>query len=67
MSIETTRSFLLWCLGINYGVLMLWFLAFSLAHDTIYRLHVRWFRLTVEQFDAVHYAGMRSTRSASFC
>ncbi|MFC5454091.1 DUF6868 family protein [Prosthecobacter fluviatilis] len=58
MSIETTRSFLLWCLGINYGVLMLWFLAFSLAHDTIYRLHVRWFRLTVEQFDAVHYAGM---------
>lgn len=58
MSIETTRSFLLWCLGINYGVLMLWFLAFVLAHDSLYRLHARWFRLSVEQFDAVHYAGM---------
>jgi hypothetical protein len=58
MSIETTRSFLLGCLGINYGILMLWFIAFTVAHDSIYRLHARWFRISVEQFDSVHYTGM---------
>ncbi len=58
MSIETTRSFLLWCLGINYGILMLWFVAFTLAHDSLYRLHARWFRISVEQFDSAHYTAM---------
>lgn len=58
MSIETARSFLLWCLGINYGILMLWFVAFTLAHDSLYRLHARWFRISVEQFDTVHYTAM---------
>lgn len=58
MSIETARSFLLWCLGINYGILMLWYIAFTVAHDSVYRLHARWFRISVEQFDTVHYTGM---------
>ena len=58
MSIETARDILLWCTAINYAVLLLWFLFFSLAHDSIYRLHRRWFRLPDEQFDALHYAGM---------
>ena len=58
MNIETTRSFLLWSLGINYGILMLWFLAFIMAHDSLHRLHGRWFHISVEQFDTVHYGGM---------
>jgi hypothetical protein len=58
MSIETLRAALLWCAVINYGVLLIWFLFFILAHDWIHRLHGRWFRLSVEQFDALHYAGM---------
>ncbi|MHB1082495.1 MAG: DUF6868 family protein [Prosthecobacter sp.] len=58
MSLETMRSFLLGCLGINYGILLLWFLAFTLAHDTLYRLHARWFRISVEQFDSAHYTAM---------
>ena len=58
MNIETTRSFLLGCLGINYGILMLWFVVFIVAHDALYRLHARWFRISVAQFDAIHYAGM---------
>ncbi len=58
MNIETTRSFLLWCLGINYGILLLWFVAFTLAHDTLYRLHSRWFRISVDQFDSAHYSAM---------
>jgi hypothetical protein len=58
MNIDTARRFLLWCALINYGVMMLWFLVFILAHDLIYQIHGRWFRLSVEQFDALHYMGM---------
>ena len=58
MNIEATRSFVLWCPVIDYGVLLAWFLAFVFAHDWLLRMHGRWFRLSREQFDALHYAGM---------
>lgn len=58
MSIEVTRSFLLWCMIINYGMLMVWFLVFAFAHDGMQRLHGRWFRLSRDQFDALNYASM---------
>ena len=58
MNIEITRDVLLWCAVINYGVLLVWFLFFVLAHDWMHRLHGHWFRLADEQFDAIHYAGM---------
>lgn len=58
MTIEGIRAFLLLCTVINYGVLLMWFLAFTLAHDWIQRMHGQWFRLTGDQFDALHYAGM---------
>ena len=58
MSLAMVREVLLWCTLINYGVLLVWWLFFLLAHDWMYRLHGRWFHLSVEQFDALHYAGM---------
>jgi hypothetical protein len=58
MTIEVTRSFLLWCTVINYAVLLVWFLVFVFAHDSMLRIHGRWFRLSRDQFDALHYAGM---------
>jgi hypothetical protein len=58
MSIEVVRRVLLWCALINYGILLVWFLFFILAHDWMYALHSQWFRLSVEQFDMLHYAGM---------
>jgi hypothetical protein len=51
-------EFLLWCTILNYLVLLLWFIVFSLAHDWMFKLHGRWFRLTAAQFDALHYGGM---------
>ena len=51
-------QFLLWCTILNYLVLFLWFVVFSLAHDWMFKLHGRWFRLTPAQFDALHYGGM---------
>jgi len=58
MSLEVLRSFLLWSTVINYGILLVWFLFFTFARDWIQRFHGRWFRLSGEQFDALHYAGM---------
>jgi hypothetical protein len=52
------QEFLLWCTLINYGILLVWFLAFTLAHDWIHRLHSKWFRLSMDQFDAINYAGV---------
>jgi hypothetical protein len=58
MTTNEIKDVLLWCLGINYGVLLVWFTVFVHAHEWMYRLHTRWFKLSVETFDALHYAGM---------
>jgi len=58
MSIEMARDALLWCAVLNYGVLLVWFLFFILAHDWMHRFHGRWFHLSVDQFDSLHYGGM---------
>jgi len=52
------RNILAWCAGINYVILFIWFGVFVFAHDWMYRLHSRWFKLSVETFDAMHYAGL---------
>lgn len=49
---------LLACVLIQYAVLVVWVLAFVFAHDALYRLHARWFRISREQFDTIHYLGM---------
>ena len=51
-------DFLLWCTILNYLILFLWFIVFCLAHEWMFKLHGRWFRLTAAQFDALHYGGM---------
>jgi hypothetical protein len=58
MDIEILRSTLGWCTVINFGLLLWWALFILLVHDLVYRLHSRWFKLSVEQFDAIHYTGM---------
>ena len=58
MTIETAQGILLWCLVVNYGILLVWFLAFWFGHDWMFRLHGRWFALSRERFDSIHYASM---------
>jgi hypothetical protein len=56
--IEIVRNGLVWCAVTNYGILLVWFLFFTLGHDWMYQFHGRWFHFSVEQFDMLHYAGM---------
>ena len=58
MNPDVIKELLLYSFAFNYTLLIIWFGLFSLAHDWVYRLHSRWFRLSVETFDALHYAGM---------
>lgn len=50
--------FLIWCTAINYVILVAWFIAFVFAHDWLYRMHSRWFKVPVETFDSIHYGGI---------
>ncbi len=58
MNIEMVRSTLLWCTAINYAFLSIWFLLYVLPHGWLYRIWVRWFHLTHEQFDALNFGGI---------
>lgn len=67
MSIETLRDMLQWCAIINYGVLLLWFLAFILARDSMHRLHGQLFRMRRINSTWFTTREWRSIKSAFFC
>ncbi|MGH8491910.1 MAG: DUF6868 family protein [Moraxellaceae bacterium] len=58
--------FLLWSLAVNYGILLLWLLAFVFARNMMRELHGRWFKLSDSAFDTVHYSGMAAYKIAIF-
>jgi|TARA_B100000315_G_C14222114_1_gene426961 hypothetical protein len=58
MTVDVLRDALLWCSIVNIGLLLWWFMFIALAHDWIYRYHGKWFKLSVDKFDAIHYVGM---------
>jgi len=58
MSIELLTGMLGWAAVLNYTVLSLWVLILVLAHDWVYAQHHRWFKVSVETFDATHYAAI---------
>ena len=66
MTVDMIRNALLWCLVIDMGLLLWWFVMFVFAHDWMYRTHSRWFKLSVEQFNSIHYAGMTFFKIAIF-
>ncbi|MDR2876005.1 MAG: hypothetical protein LBV44_08790 [Methylobacillus sp.] len=58
MNIPELKQFLLYSTLLNYAVLIVWFVVFVVARDSLRGLHTRWFKLSPENFDAIHYAGM---------
>jgi len=58
MTLEILRAALAWCTVINLGLLVVWWLLFALAHDWIRRVHGKWFDLSRERFDTIHYGAM---------
>jgi len=58
MTVELITAMLGWCTLINFGLLIWWFLFAAIAHDWTYRLHTKWFKISQERFDAIHYSLM---------
>ena len=58
MTVEFVRQVLAWCSLFNLVILMGWYFGFLMAHNAIYRIHSKWFSLSKETFDALHYGGM---------
>ena len=66
MSVDILRGVLGWCAVINVGLLLWWFFFLVFAHDWVYRMHSRWFKIPVEKFDAIHYASIAFYKIAIF-
>ncbi len=66
MTLDLFRSLLGWCTVLNFGLLIWWFVTFWVGHDWVYGLHSRIFRLSIDSFDAVHYAGMAGFKVGIF-
>jgi len=58
MDLELARSFLLWCTVLNVGFALLWFLLLVFLRDWVHRVHGRWFSMSREQFDRIHYTAL---------
>ena len=66
MDLATLTSLLGWCSLINIGILLYWFMMFTQAHDWVYQLHSKWFQISVEQFDVIHYKAMAGFKLSIF-
>jgi hypothetical protein len=58
MIIDVMRDVFLWCFVMNFVFLLLWAGMLVVAKDGIYRIHSRFIRITEDQFNIIHYAGM---------
>ena len=55
MSIDLMQNFLGWCTLINIGIFTFWVIVFFVAYDWMYSLHGKWFKISAERFDSIHY------------
>jgi len=58
MSMNLLLSFLGWVTVLNLGILLLWLTFFITLHNWVYAIHHRFFNITPNQFDAIHYSCM---------
>ena len=66
ITIENLRTFLGLCTILNMGILVVWSLAFVFAHDLVFKVHTRWFKISEERFDEIHYTLMGCYKLAVF-
>lgn len=66
MTLELMRAALGWCGVINIGLLTWWVLFIMCAGDFVYRMHSKFFPLTREQFNGIHYSGIVIFKLAIF-
>ena len=63
-SIETLATFFGWCTAINFGILLLYVLVFSIFHDGFATLSAKMFGITREEAAATFFRVFRQYRLA---
>ena len=58
MTVELFQAVLGWSALLNLGILLFWFLLISIVPDWIYELHHKFYSISRESFNSIHYAGM---------
>ena len=58
MEVDTLRAMLGWASLLNLGLLLYWFAVVMIAHDWIHHVHSKWFNISGERIDAIHYTLM---------
>jgi len=66
MTIAFVTEVLGWCAVINFALLFWWFGMFRYAHDWVYNVHSKLFNISIEHFNAIHYAGMAALKITIF-
>ena len=66
MTVELLQALLGWSGLINLGVLLCWFLLISIVPGWIYELHHKFYPISRESFNNIHYAGMMIYKLFSF-
>jgi len=57
MKMLQVSDFLLYSALINMGLLLWWVSFFIFGRSVIYRMQSRWFKISEERFDTIHYSG----------
>lgn len=58
MTYETLFDFFLWSTVFNIIVLAWWSVWIMTGGDFVYKMHSRWFEMTREDFNKLHYFGL---------
>lgn len=58
MTFILIRNIFAWCLVMNIALLFFWFIMFTFAQDWIYRMHSKFYKITTDDFNRIHYNGI---------
>jgi hypothetical protein len=60
--LEILARILIRCFIGGILLMLIWFISFTFFDGWIYSLHLKWFVIPRQTFDAIHYAGMAFTK-----
>ncbi len=58
MNVDLLVKMLGWASIINFSLLFLWFIIFMFAKDWIYKIYRKWFPISEEKMDIIHFCLM---------
>jgi hypothetical protein len=64
--LNAVARILLWCFGLGLASILLWFGLLVLMGDFVYSWHAKFFQISREHFEALHYLGLMLTKAAIF-